>query len=101
MTRSSNESVKASRNPATIAGRISGSVIDTKVRVGLAPRSIAASSSARSKPTSRLCTTTVTKHMVKVACAATMVQKPRSMPKATNKSSKDKPRTTSGMTRGA
>ena len=42
---SSNEVVSAIRNAETIAGRISGSVIERNVRSRLAPRSYAASSS--------------------------------------------------------
>ena len=38
--------------------------------------------------------TTVAKHMVSVACAATTVQKPRGRPSATNISSSDRPRIT-------
>ena len=82
-------------------GAISGSVTVKKVRSGGAPRSIAASSSERSKVMSRACTTTVTKHMVSVVCASVMVQKPRSRSMATKNSSSDRPVITSGMTIGA
>ncbi len=39
--------------------------------------------------------------MAKVVCAITMVQKPRATPTLTNRSSRDRPRMTSGMTSGA
>ena len=45
MTRSSSDNVNASSQPAIIAGAISGNVISKMTRVGLQPRSIAASSS--------------------------------------------------------
>jgi len=93
--------VKASIQPETIAGRMTGKVTWKKVFTGVAPRSIAASSSERSKVISRDCTTTATKHMVKVMCASVTVNKPRSRPIATNKSSSDRPVMTSGMTSGA
>ena len=80
---------------------MTGSVIWKKVLTGVAPRSIAASSSERSKVTSRDCTTTATKHMVKVMWASVTVRKPRSSPIATNSSSSDRPVITSGMTSGA
>ena len=101
ITRSSSDRVKASIQPETTAGRMTGSVICKKVLTGVAPRSIAASSSERSKVTSRDCTTTATKHMVKVVWASVTVQKPRSKPMATNSSSSDRPVMTSGMTSGA
>src|SRR5947207_1057081 len=91
MTRSSSESVKASKKPAAIAGQISGSVTDRKVRNGGAPRSIAASSRPRSKVSKRDSTTTATKHRVTVVCAMVMVQKPRSSSIATNSSRKARP----------
>ena len=60
MTRSSSESVKASIQPEMMAGRITGKVIWKKVFTGGAPRSMAASSSERSKESRRDCTTTAT-----------------------------------------
>ncbi len=101
ITRSSSDRVKASRNPATMPGRMSGRVTVTKARSGVAPRSIAASSSERSKVTRRDWTTTVTKHMVKVMWARVTVQKPRSSPIDTNRSRSDRPVITSGITIGA
>src|ERR1051325_2524523 len=101
ITRSSNDSVKASIQPAATAGKISGSVMVMKVLSGGQPRSIAASSRLRSKVTSRDCTTTVTKLAVTVVCAITTVQKPRSALIATNNSSSDRPGITSGITSGA
>ncbi|MNT91877.1 hypothetical protein D3C72_2330490 [compost metagenome] len=76
-------------------------MIAKKVLTGVAPRSSAASSIDWSKLRSRDCTTTATKHMVKVMCASVIVQKPRSSPMATNSSSSDRPVITSGMTSGA
>src|SRR5882724_10794822 len=101
ITRSSSESAKASIQPDATAGQINGSVTVSNVRNGGQPRSIAASSRLMSKVTSRDCTTTATKHSVKVVCAITMVQKPRSISTATNNSSNDSPVMTSGMTSGA
>src|SRR5712692_6199024 len=101
ITRSSNESVKASIQPAATAGQINGSVTVRKVLSGGQPRSIAASSRLTSKVTSRDCTTTVTKHMVSVVCAMVTVQKPRLQSTATNRSSSDNPVITSGITSGA
>src|SRR5690349_18038325 len=60
-------------------------------------RSIAASSTLRSNEARRDCTTTVTKHMVSVVCAAVTVRKPRSTSAATNISSSDRPVITSGI----
>jgi hypothetical protein len=101
ITRSSSESEKASIQPAAIAGAISGSVMVRNVLSGGQPRSCAASSRLRSKPMSRACTITVTKHMVSVVCAATMVQNPRSTLTATNNKSSERPVITSGITSGA
>src|ERR1043166_10124210 len=101
ITRSSSESVNASIQAAATAGQISGNVIARNVRPGGQPRSIAASSRLRSNVTSRDCTTTATKHIVNVVCAIVTVQKPRSRLSATNKSSKDSPVITSGITSGA
>jgi hypothetical protein len=56
-----------------MAGAITGRVIWKKVLTGGAPRSMAASSSERSKVTRRDCTTTATKHMVKVMWASVTV----------------------------
>src|SRR5690606_658945 len=61
----------------------------------------AASSSERSKESSRDCTTTATKHIEKVMCDSVTVTKPRSKPTATKSSSSDRPVMTSGMTSGA
>ena len=101
ITRSSSDSVKASIQPAAIAGTISGSVTATNARAGSQPRSIAASSRLRSSAPSRDCTTTATKHMVSVACAMVTVQKPRATSSATDSSSSDSPVITSGITSGA
>ena len=101
ITRSSSESENASIQPAAIAGRISGSVTVRKVLNGGQPRSIGASSRLRSKPISRDCTITVTKHIVSVVWAMVMVQKPRSTLSATNSNNSDSPVITSGITSGA
>ena len=101
ITRSSSDSVNASIQPAAIAGRIIGSVTAKNACAGAQPRSIAASSRLRSRPLSRDCTTTVTKHMVSVVCAIVTVQKPRLASIATNSSSSDSPVITSGITSGA
>src|SRR5262245_41234257 len=71
-TRSSSDSVKASTQPDTSAGAISGKVTVRNVRSGGQPRFIAASSRLVSKVKSRDCTTTVTKHMVNVVWAMVM-----------------------------
>src|SRR6476646_5329680 len=101
ITRSSSDSVKASIQPATIAGAISGSVTATKARTGSQPRSIAASSKERSSEPRRDCTTTATKHIVSVVWAIVTVQKPRSAFSATNNNNSDNPVITSGITSGA
>ena len=100
-TKSSSESVNASRKPAASAGQISGRVTRRKVAAGVAPRSSAASSSNLSNVDSRACTTTVTKHRPSVVWPTTMVQKPRSRSRPTNSSNSDRPIMTSGMTSGA
>src|SRR4029079_10065238 len=101
ITRSSNDRVKASIQPAAIAGKISGNVTVRKVFSGGQPRSIAASSRLLSKPRSRDCTTTVTKLSVTVVCANVTVQNPRSTLSATKSSNSDSPVMTSGITSGA
>ena len=87
--------------PAMTAGAMIGRVMTKKVFNGGQPRSIAASSRLRSKVTRRDCTTTVTKDSEKVMWARINVQKPRSKPIATKRSSIDRPVITSGMTSGA
>src|SRR3982074_2061071 len=101
ITTSSSDSVKASIQPATIAGTISGSVTATNARTGAQPRSIAASSRLRSSEDNRDCTTTVTKHIVSVVWAMVTVQNPRSAFSATNNNNSDSPVMTSGITSGA
>ena len=101
ITTSSSDSVKASIQPATIAGTISGSVTRRNACTGSQPRSIAASSRLRSSEARRDCTTTVTKHMVSVVWAIVTVQKPRSAFSATNSNSSERPEITSGITSGA
>ena len=101
ITTSSSESVKASIQPAAIAGMISGNVTARKACTGSQPRSIAASSRLRSSEARRDCTTTVTKHMVSVVWAIVTVQKPRSAFSATNSNNRESPEITSGITSGA
>ena len=60
MTRSSRDNVNASSQPAIIAGAISGKVMSKMTRVGLQPRSIAASSNDWSIAASRERTITAT-----------------------------------------
>src|SRR5690606_11006233 len=60
MTRSSSDRVKPSSQPDTRAGAMMGKVISKKVRMGEAPRSMAASSRLRSKSLRRDCPTTQT-----------------------------------------
>src|SRR6195952_879193 len=100
ITTSSSDSVKASIQPATIAGTINGSVTARNACTGPQPRSIAASSRLRSSEASRDCTTTVTKHIVSVVCAIVTVQNPRSAFSATNNKRSDNPEITSGITSG-
>src|SRR5882724_1324249 len=101
ITRSSSDSVNASKKPAAIDGRIKGSVTERNARKGSQPRSIAASSRLRSSAPKRDCTTTATKHMVSVVWAMVTVQKPRSALSATNNNSSESPVMTSGITSGA
>ena len=60
MMKSSIDSANDSRNAARMPGRISGSVTLKNVRDGVAPRSIAASSSVQSKPRIRALTVNAT-----------------------------------------
>src|SRR6266404_5082991 len=106
MTRSSSDRVKDSSQLETIAGAMIGSVISRKARAGLAPRSMAASSSERSAAAKRDCTVMVTYAVQNVTCDSTMVVKPRcgqenSCSIDTNSSSCVIPVMISGMTSGA
>ena len=107
MTRSSSDSVNASSQPESSAGKMIGSVMRKKTLCGRAPRSIAASSSESSICDRRDCTTIVTKAIVKVMCEITIVVMPRpagqpiSCSSVTNSSSSESPVMTSGMTSGA
>src|SRR5215472_6388308 len=106
-TRSSSDNVKASSQPETSAGLIPGRVTRHNTPNGRAPRSSAASSSARSKPVSCARTNTATKQQPNVAWAMVTVTRPRlaGQPSqacdATNNKSSDRPRITSGTTSGA
>ena len=77
ITRSSIETVKLSSQPDAKAGAMIGKVMSRKAPTGPAPRSIAASSSARSAPFRRDCTVTVTYPRQKAIWAKVMVEKPR------------------------
>jgi len=101
MTRSSSDRVKASMKALASAGAICGSATRTKAFSGVAPRSIAASSSVGSQPRSAARSATVVKHMVSVTWPMTSVAKPRPTPSATKQESSASPSTTSGSTSGA
>src|SRR3954452_1285874 len=60
MMKSSIERANDSRNAARIPGMINGNVTLRNVRVGFAPRSIAASSRVQSKPRNRALTVSAT-----------------------------------------
>src|SRR3954469_15613007 len=75
-TKSSIERLNDSRAAAMTPGRISGNVTFQNVVSSLAPRSIAASSSRRSKPARRALTVTTTKLMQNITWAMTMVVNP-------------------------
>ena len=100
-TKSSIEIAKQSSSAARIAGAIRGSVTFRNVAHSFAPRSIAASSRWRSKPTSRAFTVTTAKLMQNMTCAIRIVQKPKVTKLMFRKSvSRDAPRTISGVERG-
>ena len=71
--KSSNDSANDSIAAATIPGMISGSVTLKNVRVGLAPRSIDASSRVQSNPRTRARTVIAMKLISKAMCAMRMV----------------------------
>ena len=60
MTRSSKDKVKASNQPDSMAGAISGRMMSKVTPMGRQPKSMAASSKARSMAVRRACTTTAT-----------------------------------------
>ena len=97
ITKSSMESANASSAPAAMPGAISGSVTRRNVANGFAPRSIAASSRWRSKPTRRAFTVTTTNEMQNITCAMKIVQKPVATPRLRNSASSDAPSTISGV----
>src|SRR6266850_190195 len=107
MTRSSSDKVNAKSQPETRAGLIPGRVIRANTVQGRAPRSSAASSSARSKPANWARTNTETKQAPNVACAIVIVTMPRpcgqpiTFSAATKSNNKERPRITSGTTSGA
>ena len=100
ITKSSIESAKASIAAPISPGASSGRVTLRKVVKALAPRSLAASSSLRSKPINRERTTTTTKLMQNITCAISRVVKPRLMPYTRNIESSAAPITTSGVAIG-
>ncbi len=93
--------MKQSSQAATIDGAITGRVTYRNAASGEHPRSRAASSSDRSKLTSRADITTDAKHMAKVVCASTIVVIPRPMSSEMNNNSRESPVITSGITSGA
>src|SRR5919106_5234419 len=97
MMKSSIERAKARNAAARMPGAMSGSVTRTNVVHGFAPRSMAASSRWRSKPTTRARTVTTTKLMLNMTCATKIVQKPRATPRLRNSVRSDAPRTISGV----
>ncbi len=105
--RARRSAVKAKSQPDRMAGKMVGRVMSHITCQGREPRSIAASSIARSDWIMRACTTVVTKTMEKVMCARVMVVKPRwpGQPIQSairmNSISDEMPVITSGITRGA
>jgi hypothetical protein len=101
ITRSSSDSVKASIQPDTMAGSddrqrdLEEGLHRRRAEIhrGLFQRAV--------EVISRDCTTTATKHMVKVMCAKRHRPEAAVEPTATNSSSSDRPVMTSGMTSGA
>ena len=77
---SSNDVVNAIRNAETTAGRISGSVIERKVRSRLAPRSNAASSSETSIWSRRGTRTRIVYGKLMTMCPITTVSSERGTP---------------------
>ena len=98
---SSSDKVKDMSAPAMTAGMRYGSTTFRKAWKGVAPRSIAASSSEGSIPCKRACTPTSTKGKQKVVWAMTMVVYPRGIFKTcTKRTNKLTPMRTSGITIG-
>ena len=97
---SSNDVVNAIRKAETTAGRINGSVIERKVRRRLAPRSYAASSSETSICSSLGTRTRIVYGRLMTTCPMTTVKIDRGIPIVWNRSSKEIPKTTYGMTSG-
>ncbi len=80
---------------------ISGRVIRLNVRHGVAPRSIAASSSDQSKPRMRAFTVSATNEVQKSTWAITIVAKPRCHPQSMNSVASEDPMTISGVVMGS
>src|SRR5574337_1481529 len=74
--KSSSDRVNASSAPDRTPGKMSGSVMRQKVTNSFAPKSIAASSTALSKPCNRARTTSATKGMLKAMCETMTVPSP-------------------------
>jgi stage V sporulation protein SpoVS len=107
ITTSSIEIVKAKSQPDRMAGAITGRVTSRKTCQGRAPKSISASSMARSADSIRDWTMVVTNTIEKVICASVTVVKPREEGQPTycaikiKKISEEIPVITSGITKGA
>src|ERR671935_1292134 len=97
---SSNEVVNAIRKADTTAGRISGNVIERKVRRRLAPRSNAASSSETSIWSSRGTRTRIVYGRLITTCPITTVRIERGTPSWWKRRSSEIPKTTYGITSG-
>src|SRR5919109_28150 len=96
VTKSSMESANAISAPARIPGKMMGSVTRRNVVHAFAPRSLAASSSERSKPDRRARTVIATYAMLNMTWASTRVTNPRARLTVTNSPSRDTPSTISG-----
>src|ERR687887_1528915 len=97
---SSNEVVNAIRKAETTAGRMSGNVIERKVRRRLAPRSNAASSSETSTWSSRGTRTRIVYGRLITTCPITTVRIERGTPSWWKSRSSEIPKTTYGITSG-
>src|SRR5919204_3415671 len=97
---SSNDVVNAIRKAETTAGRISGNVIERKVRRRLAPRSNAASSSETSTWSSRGTRTRIVYGRLMTTCPITTVRIERGTPSWWKRRSSEIPKTTYGITSG-
>ncbi len=101
MMKSSIDRANDSRAAARMPGVMSGSVTRLKVRHGVAPRSMAASSSDQSNPRMRALTVRATNEVQNSTWAITMVVKPRCTPLSMNRVANDDPSTISGVVMGS